>query len=109
MIAGNVYSTVYMPIDRELEVNARKWVTSENKDRRWLAARAMIYFKSDKNAAILKTMLDDDATWPRIDMLHMLENLPYPHDPRHLVRWEAWHVLAGWGYDAPKPSFGESR
>ena len=109
VIAGNVYSTVYMPIDRELEVNARKWVTSENKDRRWLAARAMIYFKSDKNAAILKTMLDDDATWPRIDMLHMLENLPYPHDPRHLVRWEAWHVLAGWGYDAPKPSFGESR
>jgi len=109
VIAGNVYSIVYMPIDRELEVNARKWVTSENKDRRWLAARAMIYFKSDENAAILKTMLDDDATWRRINMLHMLENLPYPHDPRHLVRWEAWHVLAGWGYDAPKPGFGESR
>ena len=109
VIAGNVYSKVYMPVDRELEANASKWVTSENKDRRWLAARAMIYFKSDENATILKTMLDDDATWRRIDVLHMLENLPYPHDPRHLVRWEAWHVLAGWGYDAPKPSFGESR
>jgi hypothetical protein len=109
VLAGNVYSRVYLPVDKELEANARKWATSKNQDQRWLAARAMIYFKSDENAAVLKKMLDDDATWGRKDMLHMMENLPYPHEPRYLVRWEAWHVLAGWGYDVPNPSFGESR
>nr|MBC8873413.1 hypothetical protein [Planctomycetota bacterium] len=66
------------------------------------------YFKSDENAAILKTMLDDDAAWGRIDMLHMTGIL-WPYSPKFLVRWEAWHTLAGWGFDVPKTSFGESR
>jgi len=109
VIEGNLYSRIYLPVDKELETNARQWAVSANQDRRWLAARAMIYFKSDENAAILMKLLDDDATWGRRDMLHMMENLPYPHDPKYLVRWEAWHVLAGWGYDVSIPSFGESR
>ena len=104
VIAGNVYSRIYLPVDRELEANARKWLKSENKDRRWVGARALIYFKSDENAAILKTMLDDDAAWGRIDMLHMTR-IFWPYSPKFLVRWEAWHTLAGWGFDVPKTSF----
>ena len=70
----------------------------------WLAARAMIYFKSDKNATILKQLLDDSAAWDRREMLVMTE-LAYPFEPRLLVRWEAWHVLAGWGYNPPEVTF----
>lgn len=104
VIAGNVYSRVYLPVDRELEANARKWVKSKNRDRRWVGARALIYFKSKENAAILRTLLDDEAAWGRVDAIHMM-NLSYPYDPRYLVRWEAWHTLAGWGLDVPKATF----
>ena len=104
VIAGNVYSRVYLLVDRELEANARKWLKSTSKDRRWIGARALIYFRSEENAAILRTLLDDEATWGRADAIHMM-HLSYPYDPRYLVRWEAWHTLAGWGFDVPKTSF----
>jgi hypothetical protein len=107
-IAGNRYAVVYLPVNQRLEENARKWAVSNNRDLRWVAARAMVYFKSDKNAAILRRMLDDDATWDRREMLHMT-GLSHPHDPEFLVRWEAWHVLAGWGHDVPTPVFTTSR
>lgn len=104
-LAGNQHSVVYLPVDRDLEANARKWATSDNKDLRWLAARAMIYFKSDENAALLRTLLDDDATWTRREMLRLVHPLDPDHDPQFLVRWEAWHVLDGWGFDVPQPAF----
>jgi hypothetical protein len=49
-------------------------------------------------------MLGDEATWERRDMLRMT-GLAYPFQPEFLVRWEAFHVLAGWGYDASQPVF----
>ena len=103
-IDGNRYSKIYLPVDSQLETNARRWTTSENKDLRWLAARAMVYFKSDTNAAILKPLLDDTASWERREMFAMLEGTPL-QEPRMVVRWEAWHVIHGWGYDVPKPKF----
>ena len=103
-IAGNVYSEMTLPVDRQLMTNARAWAAASNQDLRWVAARAMVYFQSDENAAILQSLLDDDATWERRDMLHMT-GLAYPHEPEFLVRWEAWNVLDGWGYYAPKPDF----
>jgi len=41
---GNV---INLPVDSELEANAKKWALSKNRDRRWVAARALLYFKSD--------------------------------------------------------------
>lgn len=99
-ISGNPYSVVALPVNQDLEDNARSWATSENKDLRWLSARSMIYFKSDKNAAVLEELIEDDATWERREMLRMT-GLAHPFRPEFLVRWEAWHVLNGWGYDAP--------
>jgi hypothetical protein len=104
-IAGNQYAIIYLPVGRDLVANARKWATADNKDLRWLAARAMIYFKSEENAALLKTLLDDAAAWTRLEMLRLIHPLDPDHDPEYLVRWEAWHVLDGWGYDVPKPAF----
>jgi hypothetical protein len=107
-IAGNPYAVVYLPVNQELEENAGKWAVSNDQDLRWLAARALVYFKSDNNAAILQRLLDDDAVWERRDMLRMT-GLSYPHRPEFLVRWEAWHVLAGWGYEVGEPSFTATR
>jgi len=108
-IAGNGFSVIYLPVDQDLEANARQWAVSDNKDLRWLGARAMIYFKSDKNAALLRTLLDDGATWSRGEMLQLIGTHPQTGEPEFLVRWEAWSVLDGWGYDAPKPIFRASR
>jgi hypothetical protein len=104
-ISGNEYSVVYLPVDSELETKARAWAASENKDLRWLAARALIYFPTDRNAALLRTLLDDRATWSRREMLPLIRP-NYPEDePELLVRWEAWNVLNGWGRAAPRPNF----
>lgn len=107
-IAGNPYAVVYLPVNQELEVNVHKWAVSDDQDMRRLAARALVYFKSDKNAAILRRMLADDAVWERRDMLRMT-GLSYPHQPEFLVRWEAWHVLAGWGHEVGEPIFTAPR
>jgi hypothetical protein len=103
-IAGNPYSVVFLPVNQELEASAWKWAQSSDPDLRWLGARAIIYFRSEKNAILLKGMLDDVATWERGDMLRMT-GLSYPFEPKFLVRWEAFHVLAGWGYDDTQPLF----
>ncbi|MEM7393566.1 MAG: hypothetical protein AAF492_14570, partial [Verrucomicrobiota bacterium] len=91
-------------VNRELEKNARTWVASDDKDLRWLGSRAMVYFKSDHNANLLRPLLKDTATWERVETLHMT-NLSHPHRPKHLTRWEAWHTLIGWGYEAPPVEF----
>ena len=49
-------------------------------------------------------LLADDSTWERKEMLAMTQ-LSYPFEPEYLVRWEAWHVLEGWGYDPPEVKF----
>jgi hypothetical protein len=106
-IAGNEFAVVHLSVDQELEADARKWAVSDNPDLRWLGARAMIYFKSDANAALLRGLLNDTATWDRREMLRLLGSpLDHRDQPQHLVRWEAWQVLNGWGYDPPKPDFG---
>jgi hypothetical protein len=108
-IADNGFSVIYLPVDQDLEANARQWAVSDNKDLRWLGARAMIYFKSDKNAALLRTLLDDGATWSRGEVVQLIGSHPQTGEPEFLVRWEASSVLDGWGYDSPKPSFRASR
>jgi hypothetical protein len=107
-IAGNPYSVIYLPVNRELEARARKWAVADNPDLRWVAARAMVYFKSDENAAVLRRMLDDEATWERREVIRMT-GLSYPWQPEFLVRFEVWHVLSGWGYQAPRPEFSRGR
>jgi hypothetical protein len=104
-IAGNPYAVVYLPVDAELEANAKQWLSSDNKDRRWLGARGLIFFKSDANAALLRSRLTDDGTWSRTQVKRLL-GPPYrfPEFLEFLVRWEAWSVLNGWGIETPQPA-----
>jgi hypothetical protein len=81
---------------------------ADSKDLRWLAARALVYFKTDENAKLLGKLLGDEDTWSRGEMLHLIRPL-YNESPEYLVRWEGWHVLDGWGYVAEKPNWGRAR
>lgn len=97
-IEGNQYAMIYLPVDSALESNARIWAKSENPDLRWLAAKSLLHFKSDENAAILKSMLKDNATWGRKETYAMLGSPPPQDPPKHLIRWEARQILWAWGY-----------
>lgn len=103
-LAGNPHTMIFLPVDKWLEANARRWAQSDDPDLRWMATRSLLYFRSDENAALLRTLLNDPATWPYRAMLAMTD-LDYPYEPNYLVRWEAWHTLQGWGYEAPRPEF----
>ena len=107
-LAGNVHAVIYLPVDANLEANARRWAAADRKDLRWLAARALIYFKSDENAKLLGKLLGDEGKWSRREMHHLIRPL-YNESPEYLVRWEAWHVLDGWGYATEKSDWGRAK
>lgn len=50
-----------VPVDQHLEKRALDYIRSENAERRGEGARALAYFKSDKNLQIVKSLLDDPA------------------------------------------------
>ena len=53
-------------------------------------------------------MLSDVAVWSKEEVEKLMKNLSSIHNPQHLVRWEAWHVLAAWGEQVPKVEFRET-
>jgi hypothetical protein len=96
---GDRHVRMQFPIDAYLEEQARRWITSDRKEDRRLGAYALVYFKSDENAAALKGLLDDPGKWPKPVVVSM-----YTHQKvAYLVRWEAWAVLHAWGYDVQHP------
>ena len=65
----------------------------------FLGASAVIYFRSDENAELLKSVLNDAATWE-----HQLVSRGEKRRERvYEVRAEAWSVLDAWGYPASHP------
>jgi hypothetical protein len=102
------YARITLPIDPYLEKRARQWIASDKKEQRWLGAAALAYFKSDENARLLKSLLNDPARWDP-PILVSQYNQPDPSKRvEHLIRWEAWIILHAWGSDAEKPSFNSA-
>ena len=105
-ISGNRYAIVHLPVNSQLEANAKKWLVSKDKNIRWIGARAIVYFKSDENADLLRPLLTDDDLWERSERFRMIGSLANVSLViRRLTRWEAWNVLHGWGYKVNKPKF----
>ena len=97
-----VYCSFNLWVDENLEKHARQWIKSKDKVHRLLGAYALIYFKSEENAQVLKSLLNDPGKWGK--------PLPVPvggyHDrfeSGYIVRAEAWHILHAWGYDVQRP------
>jgi hypothetical protein len=95
----NAYARIYFPIDAYLEMQARQWIKSGEKEHRWVGVAALAYFKTDENAAILEGVLNDPGQWPTPVPVSIYSDLKV----QYLVRWEAWTILNAWGYHAARP------
>jgi hypothetical protein len=99
MVPGDSLKRLTVPVDSRLEAQARRWVGSADKDLRVLGASALVYFRSDENAELLKGLLNDASTWE-----HQLVSRGEKRRERvYEVRAEAWSVLDAWGYPASHP------
>jgi hypothetical protein len=92
-----------VPVDQHLEKRAQDAVRSENPHRREEGARALAYFKSDKNMALVRPLLNDPGT----------TYLQPAYDDRagervYGVRYSAHQTLKSWGIDVEQPVFREA-
>jgi hypothetical protein len=74
-----------------------------HKDVRREGASALVPFPSDANAAIVKGLLDDPASWSVV--IH--EGDREREERVYSVREEATSVLKAWGYEVPRPVLRE--
>ncbi len=83
--SGHLFLSV--PVDKQLEKRALRYIRSKNTARRWEGLRALRYFKSDKNIARIKALLDDaKSSGVGLD-----------------VGNEAEQTLKSWGVEVEKP------
>ena len=129
--SGDV-NRVVVPVDHRLEKAAREWIQSpdevlkqlvalrpkteddlrfseaemkyEEHHLRWEGVKALRYFKSDENAAILKSLLNDPAFWHEpIEQ----DKDSSAEDRVYFVRQEAYETLQKWGIRVHKPVIRE--
>ena len=86
-----------VPIDARLEAKALRWIRSDDRDVRREGASALVMFPSDANAAILKGLLDDPASWNIV----INDGGRQRHERVYSVREETASVLKAWGYNVP--------
>jgi hypothetical protein len=87
-----------VPGDARLEAKALQWIRSDDKDVRREGASALVLFPSDANAAVLKGLLDDPASWDIV----IDEGAREREERVYSVREEAASVLKAWGYEVPR-------
>jgi hypothetical protein len=91
-----------VPVDQHLEKRAQDYVRSEDPHRRGEGARALAYFKSDENLALIRPLLHD----AEVTYLHPA----YDGKPAvrvYGVRISAYQTLKTWGIDVEQPVFRE--
>lgn len=86
-----------VPIDSRLEAQARRWIKSKDGSLRVKGAEAFIYFRSEANAAALKTLLDDAYS---IEVERHQDHV-VNRERVYRVREAAFTVLEAWGFEVP--------
>jgi hypothetical protein len=112
VVAGTSWETYYhtgghlrltVPVDRQLEKRVQDYVRSEDPQRRTEGARALVYFKSDENIALVKPLLND----PAITYLRPADG-DQPGERVYGVRYAAYETLKSWGIDVKQPLFRQA-
>lgn len=98
--SGYRWVLVRVPVDARLEELGGKWAKSTSEEYRCLAPQALGQFKSDKNIALLKTLLLDDFR-----MLQVNER--GQRTDYYLVRARARAALKKWGVAIDQPVIEE--
>ena len=99
MIPGENLKRLTVPVDSRLEAQARRWIRSADKDVRVLGVSALIYFRSDENAELLKSLVNDPASWEH----QLVSGVGERRERVFEVREEAWSVLDAWGVQVSHP------
>ena len=111
VIAGTEWESCYksggclllsVPVDRQLEKRAHEYLRSQSGQKRGEGARALLYFKSDRNIELVKPLLNDpDVTYrqPAYE--------GNPEERVYGVRFEAYRTLRSWGVNVKKPVIRE--
>lgn len=87
----------------EETLRAQDSVRSENPHRRVEGARALVYFKSDENMALVRPLLDD----PGITYLQPADG-DKAAERVYGVRYSAYQTLKSWRIDVEQPVFREA-
>lgn len=91
-----------VPVDQELEKRARDYVRSENAHRRTEGARALAYFKSDDNLAIVRPLLTDrGVTYEQPALRGEAGERIYG------VRYAAYQTMKAWRIEVEQPVYRE--
>jgi hypothetical protein len=93
-----------VPIDSRLEAQARRWIKSTDGSLRVTGTEALIYFRSEANAATLKTLLDD----PYRKEVKRFQDRGVKRERVYQVREAAFTVLEAWGVEVPDVVIRES-
>ncbi len=86
-----------VPVNGRLQQLARTWASSKESWIRLAGVQALGPFQSEANAAILKGMLADKASWVE----HKEDR--DPGERVYYIRESAWKTLRKWKVSAPKP------
>lgn len=107
VIAGTEWERYYqsggclllsVPVDRQLEKRAHEYLRSKSGQKRGEGARALLYFKSDRNIELVKPLLDDPEVTYRQPAYE-----GNPEERVYGVRVEAYRTLRSWGLDVKEP------
>jgi len=112
VVAGTSWEACYhtgghlmlsVPVDEQLEKRAQDYVRSEDPHRRAEGARALAYFKSDENMALVRPLLDDPGiTYLQPAFEGMAGVRVYG------ARDSAYQTLRSWGIDVERPVVREA-
>ncbi len=94
------YLRLSVPVDQYLEKRAQDYIRSDDPQRRSEGAKALVYFKSDKNLALITPLLDD----PHFD-LYPAAIAGRAGERYYAVRHAAFQTLKEWGIDVQKPVY----
>lgn len=91
-----------VPVDKKLEKRAQDYVRSEEPHKRGEGARALVYFKSDENLALVRPLLEDPGiTYVQPAYEDKGEERVYG------ARYAAYRTLKSWGVDVEEPVIRE--
>ena len=88
-----------VPVNSRLEELGRVWVSSKEDWLRLAGVQALAQFKSGGNAAILKRLLDDEASW--------IETKDDRKERVYYIREAAYKALQEWKVPVPRPPLTE--
>lgn len=103
-VPGGSLMRLAAPVDDRLEYRAKQWLRSEDKQFRREGVGALVFFRSEANADLLRGLFNDPGAWIHA---HEKDGRIARKERVYEVREEAHAMLEAWGFEAPLPVIRE--